>query len=109
MTAALTVHGPFLTLTGYGRHTREFVRELHRQGNERAWWRGHGIDPLDIAATLWARTNPLEPAEADIAGDTDLPSRIRAKLNANGASSPTGGKVRAQNDQTKPIAGRGAE
>jgi hypothetical protein len=89
-------------------------RELHRQGNERAWWQSQGIDPLDIAATLWAKTNPLEPAEIDIAGDTDLlPSPIWAQLNerhfANGASSPTGGKVRGQNDQTKPNTGRGAE
>jgi len=29
---ALTVHGPFRTSTGHGRHTREFVRELSRQG-----------------------------------------------------------------------------
>ena len=28
-------------------------RELHRCGNERAWWDGQGIDPLAIAATLW--------------------------------------------------------
>jgi glycosyltransferase involved in cell wall biosynthesis len=29
---ALTVYGPFLTQTGHGHHTREFVRELTRQG-----------------------------------------------------------------------------
>src|SRR5579871_4284504 len=29
---ALTVRGPFLTQTGYGHHTRQFVSELHRQG-----------------------------------------------------------------------------
>lgn len=31
-------------------------RELHRRGNEREWWQNHGIDPLAIAATLWAMT-----------------------------------------------------
>jgi glycosyltransferase involved in cell wall biosynthesis len=29
---ALTVRGPFLTQSGYGHHTRQFVSELHRQG-----------------------------------------------------------------------------
>jgi glycosyltransferase involved in cell wall biosynthesis len=29
---ALTIYGPFLTQTGHGHHTREFVRELTRQG-----------------------------------------------------------------------------
>jgi hypothetical protein len=30
-------------------------RELHRRGNERAWWENQGIDPLPIAASLWER------------------------------------------------------
>jgi hypothetical protein len=28
-------------------------RELHRRGNERAWWQNQGIDPLPIAASFW--------------------------------------------------------
>jgi ERF superfamily len=39
-------------------------RELHRRGNERAWWKSHGIDPLGIAATLWGKTHAVEPAGA---------------------------------------------
>jgi len=31
-------------------------RELHRRGNERAWWQKQGIDPLVVAASLWAKT-----------------------------------------------------
>lgn len=31
-------------------------RELHRNGNEEAWWAGHGIDPVPIALALWQRT-----------------------------------------------------
>src|SRR5262249_766746 len=30
-------------------------RELHRGGDECAWWEKQGIDPLPIAATLWER------------------------------------------------------
>jgi hypothetical protein len=44
-------------------------RELHRRGNERAWWHGQGIDPLAVAATLWGRTHPVAPF-ANLAGDT---------------------------------------
>jgi hypothetical protein len=36
-------------------------RELHRRGNERAWWQGYGIAPLDVAAALWNETHALQP------------------------------------------------
>jgi hypothetical protein len=45
-------------------------RELHRRGDERAWWQKQGIDPLGAAATLWARTHAVKPA-ADIVGEAD--------------------------------------
>jgi hypothetical protein len=38
-------------------------RELHRRGNERAWWDGQGIDPLVIAASLWGRTHRIKDTE----------------------------------------------
>jgi len=31
-------------------------RELHRSGNEAAWWRKLNIDPIPIARRLWAQT-----------------------------------------------------
>jgi hypothetical protein len=31
-------------------------RELHRQGDEAAWWDGVNIDPVPIALALWQRT-----------------------------------------------------
>jgi hypothetical protein len=33
-------------------------REVHRGGNEAAWWNGFGIDPHLVAAALWAQTRP---------------------------------------------------
>jgi hypothetical protein len=38
---------------------RAHHRELHRHGNEKAWWEGIGLDPLPIALRLWqhARLN----------------------------------------------------
>jgi hypothetical protein len=68
-------------------------RELHRRGNERAWWQSQGIDPLVIAADLWGRTHAVERAVADVAGD--------GPIQFNGT------KIAAQpqNDETKPISG----
>jgi hypothetical protein len=34
-------------------------RELHRRGNERAWWQQQGIETLVAAATLWNKTHTL--------------------------------------------------
>jgi hypothetical protein len=31
-------------------------RELHRSGNEAAWWRSLNIDPLPVALKLWQQT-----------------------------------------------------
>ena len=38
-------------------------REVHRCGDEAAWWRNAGIDPIVPARVLWLRTHPL-PATA---------------------------------------------
>jgi hypothetical protein len=34
-------------------------REVHRCGDEVAWWRNAGIDPIQSARALWLRTHPL--------------------------------------------------
>ena len=34
-------------------------REVHRSGDEVAWWSRAGIDPLGAARTLWTQTHPL--------------------------------------------------
>ena len=34
-------------------------REIHRQGDEAAWWKKAGIEPLSAALTLWRQTHPL--------------------------------------------------
>jgi hypothetical protein len=57
-------------------------RELHRRGNERVWWQNQGIDPLPAAATLWARTHAVAPADAEIVDDNDRSAGINTNLNA---------------------------
>ncbi|MGA8693699.1 MAG: single-stranded DNA-binding protein, partial [Xanthobacteraceae bacterium] len=34
-------------------------RELHRHGDEAAWWQKIGIDPFPAARALWLQTHPL--------------------------------------------------
>jgi hypothetical protein len=54
-------------------------RELHRSGDEAAWWRGFNIDPLPVALKLWQQSRAdgeLFPshgvAQAQLAKTTDL-------------------------------------
>ncbi len=69
-------------------------RELHRRGNERAWWEKQEIDPLPVAADLWAKTHEIAAA-ANLAGDMDLAA------NFNGKHFDVA--VPSKNDETNPI------
>jgi hypothetical protein len=75
-------------------------RELHRRGNEHAWWQKQGMDPLVVAASLWVKTHTATPT-MDLAADIDRPT------NVNG--SDLGAPVRLQNDETNPILGPEAQ
>ena len=37
-------------------------REVHRSGDEAAWWQTAGIDPIRMARALWLQTHPLRPS-----------------------------------------------
>jgi hypothetical protein len=76
-------------------------RELHRRGNERAWWQTQGIDPLPIATSLWEKTHAVASPAAEDAGDMDRPTKVNGRYVADGPGAP----VRHQNDETKPIRG----
>jgi len=69
-------------------------RELHRRGNERAWWQKQGIDPLGIAASLWAKTHATTPT-IGLGDNADRPATV------NG-SDPSA-IARLQNNETNPI------
>jgi hypothetical protein len=38
---------------------RTHHREIHRFGDEQAWWQRNGLNPLTTAAILWRTSNPL--------------------------------------------------
>jgi hypothetical protein len=42
-------------------------REVHRCGDEAAWWEKTGIDPTAAARLLWLKTHPL-PSEIGAVG-----------------------------------------
>ncbi|HWX95139.1 MAG TPA: ERF family protein [Terriglobales bacterium] len=69
-------------------------RELHRRGNERAWWGSYGIEPLAIAATLWSRTHALALPATQV-------DDANAAANFNGKH--LGAALQIQNNETKPI------
>jgi hypothetical protein len=72
-------------------------RELHRRGNERAWWQSKEIDPIAIATDLWARTHEQDPM-ADYLPDQLEPVRSPPKLNGRHVK-----PAHPINDETKPI------
>jgi hypothetical protein len=41
---------------------RTHHREVHRVGDERAWWKRAGIDPIKVARKLWRKTRLAERA-----------------------------------------------
>jgi hypothetical protein len=63
---------------------RAHHREVHNCGDETAWWKKAGIDPIGGVRTLWLKTHPL-PA-------------TRGKM---GVASPI--SRRGPNYKTKPI------
>ena len=72
---------------------RKHHQELHRHGNERAWWQDQGIDPLPVAAALWQTTNARGSVAAPMSAVTGY-----STLPANHS-----GPALARNDETKPI------
>jgi hypothetical protein len=72
-------------------------RELHRRGKERAWWQSQGIDPLPVAAKLWAKTHAFASAPANIDGAQ------RAEVKGRHLTNVTSLAGWSQNDETKPI------
>jgi hypothetical protein len=78
-------------------------RELHRRGNERAWWESQGIDPLGFAANLWAKTHAAASAAADIANDGPMTINGNGRVNDRHLGRGPGAAGQPQNSETKPI------
>ena len=66
-------------------------RDVHRCGDEAAWWKSAGVDPVVVARALWLETHPLPNGEEDIDNDQNSAKRDH-KVGQKGA-----------NYKTKPI------
>ena len=47
-------------------------REVHRRGDEAAWWREVGVDPTIAARALWLETHPLSTGSDNLFADTEV-------------------------------------
>jgi hypothetical protein len=79
-------------------------REVHRYGDEVAWWAKIGIDPAIPARELWLESHPLPTAsdKTDLEGTTDLPASGDSKRDRR--TGKGGPKYK-----TKPIIAAGAQ
>jgi hypothetical protein len=76
-------------------------REVHRYGDEAAWWKKVGIDPTVTSRALWMETHPLtSPGQMRRNGaNSDLASRPQHGAPKHERSISSGG----HNYETKPI------
>jgi hypothetical protein len=76
-------------------------REVHRCGEEGAWWKNAGIDAVGAARMLWTETHPVprvaEPQNPDARAPSTVSAPIRPRPNAS------------RNRKTKPIVAAGAQ
>jgi ERF superfamily len=79
-------------------------REVHRAGDEAAWWNRNRIDPLTNARALWLKTHPLPTHLKEIAD----PARSgRPRTDSNGRNGKSTSPAGAPNYETKPIVADG--
>jgi hypothetical protein len=56
-------------------------REIHRCGNEVAWWKKVGVDPTVPARALWLESHPLPTESGDEQSRAEPDQRIKRGLN----------------------------
>jgi hypothetical protein len=82
-------------------------REVHRTGDEAAWWKKSRIDPASRARTLWLETHPL-PTTGKMAIDGVVPvAAVAANQDKTKRPRPVG--KRDPNYETKPIVAAGSQ
>jgi len=72
---------------------RSHHRAVHRAGDEQAWWKAAGIDPVKVARQLWRQTrldDPQEHHRAGLAARPETPSIVSAP---DGTRDPRSGQV----------------
>ena len=65
-------------------------RELHRQGDERAWWNKANIDPMPIALRFWQQTRGVVPAASSNREPQDLKTDVSIEEPSGAGASSNG-------------------
>jgi hypothetical protein len=68
-------------------------RLVHRVGNEAAWWRDIGIDPIAVARELWKNTRVNEGRRPDLAPQTVAPETKPSASREQGVPPPDAGSA----------------
>ena len=72
---------------------RTHHREIHRYGDEAAWWSKHRLDPLIAASTLWRQTHPLPQ---NLSGRAPMDQRLTYKISQTA-------KTQMATPRTRPV------
>ena len=81
-------------------------REVHRYGDEAAWWNKVGIDPTAAARALWLTSHPLPTLSENMAVEDATTTAAHSADHDNSARDHAAGKP-SPNDKTNPIATAG--
>ena len=76
-------------------------QEVHRSGDEAAWWNKIGIDPIVAARALWMETHPL-PTISD-QKRKDRPTSVVNGSDLRNAEQGRWPRTRGPNVETKPF------
>jgi hypothetical protein len=104
-------HLRFTQLRALGRKVSdEFVvplcrghhREVHRIGDEAAWWRDAGVDAIGAARKLWTETHPVRSPANDESANVVTPT-IAAGARPDSSTRVPRVTKRGVNGKTKPI------
>ena len=77
-------------------------REVHRSGDEAAWWNKAGIDPSVAARAIWLETRPL-PATLDKNGPGGTTSAVANNSDLRNARHDRRPRQRGPNAETNPL------
>jgi hypothetical protein len=81
-------------------------REVHRCGDEAAWWKAAGLDPTTAARALWLETRPLTATSAKMRAVASITAFGTDK---KGAKRDRPARKRGPNYKTNPIIEVGPE
>jgi hypothetical protein len=80
-------------------------REVHRCGDEAAWWRKIGVDPTIAARAMWLETHPLpigpknSSADVEDSPAADPTNQMKVKSGRRADSRPTSRKEKSVGDK----------